>query len=64
VAPKKLVVENKADPFDWVPKSADVTFNTALSVAAREKEAHNGPLGAVRNTPTTPIHQAPSRNMA
>jgi len=61
---KKLVMDKKVDLFDWVPKSADVTFNPALSVAAREKEAHNGPLGAVRNTPTTPTINPPSRNLA
>ena len=58
---KKLVMDKKVDLFDWAPKSADVTFNPALSVAAREKEAVNGPLGAVRNAPTTPIINPPSR---
>ena len=58
---KKLVMDKKVDLFDWAPKSADVTFNPALSVAAREKEAVNGPLGATRNTPTTPTINPPSR---
>lgn len=61
---KKLVMDKKVDVFDWVPKSADVTFNPALSVAAREKEAINGPLGAARNTPTTPTINPPSRTQA
>ena len=60
---KKLVMDKKIDVFDWVPKS-DVTFNPALSVAAREKDAINGPLGAARNTPTTPIINPPSRTQA
>ena len=61
---KKLVMDKKVDLFDWVPKSADVAFNPALSVAAREKEAINGPLGAARNAPTTPIINPPSRIQA
>ena len=61
---KKLVMDKKVDVFDWVPKSADVTFNPALSVAAREKEAINGPLGAARTTPTTPTINPPSRTQA
>ena len=61
---KKLVMDKKVDLFDWVPKSADVTFNPALSVVAREKEAVNGPLGAIRNTPTTPIIGPPARTQA
>jgi nuclear pore complex protein Nup98-Nup96 len=61
---KKLVMDKKVDVFDWVPKSSDVTFNPALSVAAREKEAINGPLGAARNTPTTPTINPPSRTQA
>lgn len=58
---KKLVMDKKVDLIGWVPKSTDVTFNPALSVAAREKEAINGPLGAVRNIPTTPTINPPSR---
>ena len=58
---KKLVMDKKVDLFDWAPKSADVTFNPALSVVAREKEAVTGPLGATRNTPTTPIINPPTR---
>ena len=58
---KKLVMDKKVDLFDWAPKSADVAFNPALSVAAREKEAVNGPLGAIRNTPATPTINPPSR---
>ena len=61
---KKLVMDKKVDLVGWVPKSTDVTFNPALSVAAREKEAINGPLGAVRNTPTTPTINPPSRTQA
>lgn len=61
---KKLVMDKKVDLFDWVPKSSDVTFNPALSVAAREKEAINGPLGVARNTPTTPTITLPSRIQA
>ena len=61
---KKLVMGKKVDVFDWVPKSTDVTFNPALSVAAREKEAINGPLGAARNTPTTPTINPPPRTQA
>ena len=61
---KKLVMDKKVDLFDWVPKTSDVTFNPALSVAAREKEAINGPLGAARNTPTTPTINPPSRTQA
>jgi nuclear pore complex protein Nup98-Nup96 len=61
---KKLVMDKKVDLFDWVPKSADVAFNPALSVATREKEAINGPLGAARNTPSTPTINPPSRIQA
>ena len=61
---KKLVMDKKVDLIGWVPKSTDVTFSPALSVAAREKEAINGPLGAVRNTPITPIINPPSRTQA
>ena len=61
---KKLVMDKKVDLVGWVPKSSDVTFNPALSVAAREKEALNGPLGAIRNTPTTPTINLPSRTQA
>ncbi|KAF9780056.1 nucleoporin autopeptidase-domain-containing protein [Thelephora terrestris] len=61
---KKLVMDKKVDLFDWVPKSSDVAFNPALSVAAREKEAISGPLGATRNTPTTPTINPPSRIQA
>jgi nuclear pore complex protein Nup98-Nup96 len=57
-------MDKKVDLFDWVPKSADVTFNPALSVATREKEAINGPLGAARNTPTTYTINPPSRTHA
>lgn len=58
---KKLVMDKKVEVFQ---KPADVTFNPALSVAAREKEANNGPLGAARNTPTTPTINPPSRTQA
>ena len=61
---KKLVMDKKVDLFDWVPRSADVAFNPALSVAAREKEAVSGPLGATRNIPITPIINPPSRTLA
>ena len=61
---KKLAMDKKVDLFNWAPKSADVTFNPALSVAAREKEAVNGPLDTTRNTATTPIINPPSRTHA
>ena len=61
---KKLVMDKKVDLVGWVPKSSDVTFNPALSVATREKEGLNGPLGAARNTPTTPTINLPSRTQA
>ena len=42
---KKLTMDKKVDLLvGWAPKPAGVTFNPALSVAAHEKEAVNGPL--------------------
>ena len=61
---KKLAMDKRVDLFDWASKSADVAFNPALSVAAREKEAVNGPLDPTRNTPTISTINPPSRTHA
>lgn len=67
---KKLVVDKRVDLFELsgrAPSPGNVTFNPALSVAAREKDASNGPLGASRATesPTisnrTPPIRTPTR---